>query len=41
MTGGRNGKGYGVLATPFRCVAFYDTPLHRTVNIHSRKEITL
>ena len=28
MTGGRNGKGYGVLATPFRCVAFHDTPLH-------------
>ena len=28
MTGGRNGKGYGVLPTPFRCVAFHDTPLH-------------
>ena len=28
MTGGRNGKGYGVLATPFRCVAFHDTLLH-------------
>ena len=41
MTGGRNGKGYGVLATPFRCVAFHDTPLHRTVNIHSWKEIAL
>ena len=26
MTGGRNGKGYGVLATPFRRVAFHDTP---------------
>ena len=35
MTGGRNGKGYGVLATPFEGVAFHDTPLHRTVNIHS------
>ena len=40
MTGSRNGKGYGVLATPLRCIAFHDTPLHRTVNIHSRKEIT-
>ena len=28
MPGGRNGKGYGVLATPFRYVAFHDTPLH-------------
>ena len=28
MTGGRNGKGYGVLATPFRYVAFHDTSLH-------------
>ena len=28
MTGGRNGKGYGVLATPFEGVAFHDTPLH-------------
>ena len=37
MTGGPNGKGYGVLATPFEGVAFHDTPLHRTVNIHSRK----
>ena len=35
------GKGYGVLATPFEGVAFHDTPLHRTVNIHSRKEIAL
>ena len=41
MTGGRNGKGYGVLPTPFEGVAFHDTPLHRTVNIHSRKEIAL
>lgn len=29
------------MPTPFRCVAFHDTPLHRTVNIHSRKEIAL
>ena len=28
MTGGRNGKGYDVLATPFRCAALHDTLLH-------------
>ena len=27
-TGGRSGKGYGALPTPFRCVAFHDTLLH-------------
>ena len=27
MPGGRNGKGTGVWATPFRCVAFSPTPL--------------